>query len=48
MAHLRRTYGDHVADHAKTTVNALPPLSGEQMHRLRALFAGARPGRRSA
>jgi hypothetical protein len=50
MAKLRATYGDAVADAAKATADALPPLSSDQASKLRALLTTAAPptGRKSA
>ena len=47
MARLRATHGDHVADAAAAVVAGFPPLTPEQVAKLRALFA-VTPERKSA
>lgn len=48
IADLRAKYGDHVADTAKATAAAMPPLTDDQVAKLRALFATAHQARKSA
>lgn len=49
IADLRAKYGDHVADTAAAQIAAMPPLTNDQVAKLRALFATAQlPGRKSA
>ena len=41
IADLRAKYGDHVADTAAAQIAAMPPLTDDQVAKLRALFATA-------